>query len=347
MEARLVVTSAKDLLTALPLPAILLDANGRVQATNPSAEGLVGRGAIGRHYVSVLRRPRLLDAVEEALHGRSADASHASQEAGRDTSWFMMARPLPSGGALLVFEDRTRDGEVGQVRRDFVANVSHELKTPITAILGYVETLRGPAKDDPPARARFLDSMAREAARMSRLVSDLLSLSRVEAEQRVRPTHSVDLVPLVARTIQRVTERHDLAPALLGVDMPESVRVPGDPDQIEQIVSNLLENALRYAPGSPVHVVLEDAIPISATSGGGRPFVRLSIRDEGPGIEAHHVPRLTERFYRVDGHRSREKGGTGLGLAIVKHVVARHRGRLSIESEPGKGTEVIVLLPPA
>ena len=311
---------------------------------SPSAEGLVGRGAIGRHHVSVLRRPRLLRAVEEALHGRPADAIHASQEAGRDTSWYMMARPLPSGGALLVFEDRTRDGEVGQVRRDFVANVSHELKTPITAILGYVETLRGPAKDDPPVRARFLDSMAREATRMSRLVSDLLSLSRVEAEQRVRPTRSVDLVPLVARTIQRVTERHDVAPALIEVSMPTSVRVPADPDQIEQIVSNLLENALRYAPGSPVHVVMEAATPIS---GGGGSFARLSVRDEGPGVEAHHVPRLTERFYRVDGHRSREKGGTGLGLAIVKHVVARHRGRLSIESEPGKGTEIVVLLPSA
>ena len=336
--------ASATLLAAMPIPAILLDRQGRVVAVNPPAQDLLGRGAEGRHHVAVLRQPRLLDAAEEALAGRAAEAPYASQEAGRDTTWSVAARPLGSGGALLTFQDRTRDDEIGQVRRDFVANVSHELKTPVTALLAYIETLRGTARDDPAARERFLASMAREATRMSRLVSDLLALSRVEAEGRVRPTQAIDLAALANQTSRLVAERHEVPPGRVRMDLPGTAMVLGDRNQLEQMVTNLLENALRYAPGAPVHLVVEDAQEIAALRGH---FVRLQVRDEGPGIAAYHLPRLTERFYRVDDHRSQEMGGTGLGLAIVKHVVARHRGRLSIESEPGAGTAFTVILPAA
>ena len=327
---------------AFPAPVILLDVQGRVSALNEGAEGFLGRGAVGRHHVSVLRQPRLLDAVEEALAGRSGTAPFVSQEGGLDVSWLVAARPIRGGGALLVFEDRSRDDEIGQVRRDFVANVSHELKTPITALLGYIETLRGPARDDGAARERFLESMAREAGRMSRLVSDLLSLSRVEAEGRARPTGKVDLVPL-ARQVQRTfADRPDGGADRLALELTDSAVVDGDRGQLEQVLSNLVENALRYAPAGTVVLAVMGTREEPSLRGRG---IRVSVSDAGPGIAAHHLPRLTERFYRIDSHRNREVAGTGLGLAIVKHIVARHRGRLSIESTVGKGSTFSVILP--
>ena len=329
---------------AFPNPVILLDRAGRVAFLNDGAEGLVGRGAAGQHHVAVLRQPRLLDAVEEALAGRAGGAPFVSQEAGRDVSWHVSACPMEGGGTLLVFEDRSLGDEIGQVRRDFVANVSHELKTPITALAGYIETLRGPARDDPVARERFLASMAREAERMARLVTDLLSLGRVEAEGRSRPRGTVNLVPLAHQVRRTFLDRPDVGADRIVLKLPGSAVVTGNQGQLEQVLSNLLENALRYAPSGPVVVSVSEAREEPSIRGRG---IRVSVRDQGPGIAAHHVPRLTERFYRVDNHRSREVGGTGLGLAIVKHIVARHRGRLSIESEPGVGSVFSAILPAA
>ena len=338
------MSSAHDLLQALPIPAILLNRDGRIADLNGPAEALFGSSLRGRHHVAALRQPKLLDAAEEALAGRGASAAFVLHEGGRETSWSVVARPLNGGSALLAFEDRTAGDEVGQVRRDFVANVSHELKTPITALLGYIETLRGPARDDASARERFLGSMALEATRMSRLVSDLLSLSRVEAEGRVRPRETVDLVAVVRRVTETLVERIGQDAHRIALDLPASAAIVGDRTQLEQVVSNLLENAIRYAPGAPIALAVTPAQPEPALRGEG---VRLTVRDEGPGIAAHHVPRLTERFYRVDDHRSREIGGTGLGLAIVKHIVARHRGRFSVESAVGMGSTFTVVLPAA
>jgi two-component system phosphate regulon sensor histidine kinase PhoR len=235
---------------------------------------------------------------------------------------------------------------VGQMRRDFVANVSHELRTPLTALIGFLETLKGPARNDPEGQARFLSIMEAEAQRMNRLVDDLLSLSRVEAEERVRPTARINLGDLVRSTLHGLVPLAKDGGVTLEMALPAvPVTVPGDDDQLRQVLSNLVENAIKYSgTGAQVTVALSEPAyePRVRTQG-----VRLTVSDTGDGIDPIHLPRLTERFYRVDGHRSREMGGTGLGLAIVKHIVNRHRGRLRIDSEPGQGTVFTVILPAA
>ena len=227
------------------------------------------------------------------------------------------------------------------MRRDFVANVSHELRTPLTALSGFIETLGGAARDDAAARDRFLAIMAREAGRMNRLVQDLLHLSRVEAAERVRPTTRIDLQKVLATTLGSLRPLADDAGVRLEVE-GETGPLPllADQDQMIQVLSNLIENAVKYggAGGVVTLRLTRDALP-------GGPAIRVDVIDRGEGIDPVHLPRLTERFYRVDGHRSREKGGTGLGLAIVKHIVNRHRGRLRIDSTVGKGSVFSVLLP--
>ena len=330
-----------ELIAAMPGPAVLIGPDGRIRATNRPAERLLGAPIAGRYYVTALRQPRLLAAIEGALAGEGGVADWLGSEAGRDTRWEVRAAPLARGGALVIFEDRTGGAEIDQLRRDFVANVSHELKTPLTALMGYIETLRGPARDDSAARERFLEVMDREAARMSRLVSDLLSLSRVEAEARVRPRGTCDLAAVARAAVQPL--RAAAGGRIEVAGGPAMVR--GDADQLTQVATNLVENAVKYAArDGAVRVTLRDP---GAGAMIPRPAWRLVVEDEGEGIEAHHLPRLTERFYRVDAHRSRVGGGTGLGLAIVKHIVARHRGRMRIESARGQGTRVSVDLPAA
>ncbi len=337
------MTDASDLLAAMPGPSVLLDGDGRIADVNRAAQVLLGAGIAGRNFVTALRQPRAVDAVESALGGEGAIGEWRGSEAGRDTRWELRAAPLPDGGALLTFEDRTGGAEIDQLRRDFVANVSHELKTPLTALLGYIETLRGPARGDAAARERFLGVMEGEARRMSRLVSDLLSLSRVEGDARVRPRGTCDLAD-AARAAARVLRARGGGEGEERVALRiEAAPVRGDLDQLTQVASNLIENALKYgAKDGAVRVEVGEAGPKAMILGPAR---RLTVADEGAGIAAHHLPRLTERFYRVDTHRSRAEGGTGLGLAIVKHIVARHRGRMRIESAPGRGTQVIVDLP--
>ena len=339
---------AQALLKALPFPAVLIAPTERIEAANAPATALFGHDGTGRHYITVLRQPATLDVIEATLRdGHPRESRYLGAEGGRDTTWRASVREVPEPGrrsVLVTFEDMTAVEEAGQIRRDFVANVSHELRTPLTALLGFTETLRGPARDDPAARDRFLAILAREASRMARLVDDLLSLSRVEAEERRRPMGRVDLRALtisVAATIEPLAERSGTE---LRIDVPDgAVEVPGDPGQLRQVLTNLVENAIKYGGrGGPVEVTLSQPADEPALRRRG---VRLSITDHGSGIAAQHIPRLTERFYRVDAHRSREVGGTGLGLAIVKHIVNRHRGRLRIESELGKGSRFTVVLP--
>lgn len=337
MAAALRVSEA--IIERLPDPLIALDADRAAGRANAAA-----RAAFGDDIAAVLRHPELRAAIDGAwLAGetRGADLT-LSVPVTRDVRATVLpfAAGLPDGTrALVVLSDRTRERALERMRADFVANASHELRTPLASLMGFVETLRGPAADDPPAQARFLGIMAEQAARMERLIDDLLSLSRIELSEHMPPAERVDLGALVARVLAGFEPRlgargqHLVAEVAAGVPA-----VVADADQMAQVLANLVDNALKYGrEGGTVTVGLR------AGEGGAV----LSVRDDGPGIARAHLPRLTERFYRVDKGRSRNAGGTGLGLAIVKHIVNRHRGRLVIESEEGQGTTISVWLPAA
>lgn len=338
----------ETLLNAIPLPSVLIGKNERILNANARAIALLGQGIEGRHFITAIRQPAVLDAVERCLaEATPQQARYLSSTGTQDTTFQVSCSFVTTemgGGVLLCFEDVTPQEQIAQMRRDFVANVSHELRSPLTALIGFIETLQGPARGDPKATERFLGTMQIEASRMERLVKDLLSLSRVEAQERVRPTEPVDVVAVLRSVI------HALEPVLQAANVtcalatdPDQLDVPGDSDQLQQVFTNLLENAVKYGgQDKAVHVRIERQDDHPSQRG---PSAVISIKDEGPGIEDVHIPRLTERFYRVDNHRSREMGGTGLGLAIVKHIVSRHRGRLRILSEPGAGTEIQVILP--
>ncbi|WP_417603681.1 sensor histidine kinase [Primorskyibacter flagellatus] len=336
---------AKALVDAIPLATILVGADERVQAANAEADKLLGPGVRGRHFIAVLRQPAVLDVIEGCLRdGSAATARYLTSVGAQDVTYKVSARHVPDAGALICFEDVTHMEQAVQMRRDFVANVSHELRTPLTALMGFVETLRGPAREDAVARERFLGIMEREANRMNRLVGDLLSLSHVESEERVRPTARVDLCGLVRSTSHSLAPLAEDAGVTLMLDLPEDgFDIAADSDQLRQVLINLTENAIKYSGRG-------STVTMSVTSPVYQPRLRsdgtqLTVRDTGLGIDAIHIPRLTERFYRADSHRSREMGGTGLGLAIVKHIINRHRGRMRITSEKGQGTTVSVLLP--
>ncbi|MCC1492665.1 cell wall metabolism sensor histidine kinase WalK [Cognatishimia sp. F0-27] len=339
---------ADEVVEAIPLPALLIRADERIAAINAAGEGLLGKSLSGRHFITALRQPALLDAIEAVLQGGSArQAQYLAGDAVRATTYAVSIRPLSlmaHPAVLVTFTDVSAVEEAGQIRRDFVANVSHELRTPLTALIGFIETLKGPAANDAAARERFLGIMATEAARMTRLVDDLLSLSRVEAEERVRPTTRIDLAALVNSVrhgLEDVARKASVSMESLTPEAP--VMITGDGDQLRQVLTNLTENAIKYSgAGARVCVTLNTPAYEPGLRAEG---VRVSVQDTGPGIDPHHIPRLTERFYRVDMHRSREAGGTGLGLAIVKHIIGRHRGRLRIESTPGEGSNFVVILP--
>jgi two-component system phosphate regulon sensor histidine kinase PhoR len=338
----------EGVLGALPVPALVIGGDLRIAIANAGAERLLGRALAGRLALTILRQPALVDAVQDAMrHGDRREALFTTAEATRETTFraTVAAVPILGGqGVVVTFEDMTPLQEVDQIRRDFVANVSHELRTPLTALIGFIETLLGAARDDVVARTRFLAIMGREAARMNRLVQDLLSLSRVEAEERVRPTDSVDIgrvVLMVIATLRPLAGEQGARIEPEGLDSGAMVR--GDPDQLAQVFTNLIENALKYGRrGGLVRVTLEERAHEPMLLG---PAVVVAVSDDGDGIDPVHISRLTERFYRVDSHRSREMGGTGLGLAIVKHIVNRHRGRLRITSELGQGSRFEVQIP--
>ena len=335
-----------SLINALPLPTVVIGAEERIFASNGPANAILGDALIGHHYINALRQPALIEAISNVRAGAAMrNARFLGREGNKDTI-FNVIVARSGDNIVLSFEDRTAAEDVGQMRREFVANVSHELRTPLTALLGFIETLGGAARDDPEARDRFLGIMEREASRMTRLVDDLLSLSRVEEDERVRPREHVDLAALLASVIKGLEPQVQAGDVIVNLQNKGSGElIPGDAGQLVQVFTNLIENSLKYgAAGERVDVVLFDKEHHPRLRSDG---VRITVRDYGEGIPSHHIMRLTERFYRVDNHRSREVGGTGLGLAIVKHIVNRHRGRLTIESEVGKGTEVSVFLPTA
>jgi two-component system phosphate regulon sensor histidine kinase PhoR len=330
-----------EILSALPLAAILIGRNQQIEQANDAAIALLGPAIIGRHHGFALRQPEVLGAISAALlRGETSVARQVLPGPSHEVVHRVSVSPVGTG-AMCLFQDISDQEQSEQMRRDFVANVSHELRTPLTSLLGFIETLRGPAKDDPVARARFLGIMATEAGRMNRLISDLLNLSRVEAQERQRPSTRHDLTALIRSAILSLRPMAESVGVTLDyVGLEEPVLVFVDQDQVLQVVTNLVENAIKYgASGKLVR------IDLARQTGPRGPLVRLSVTDHGEGIDPLHIPRLAERFYRVDGHRSREKGGTGLGLAIVKHIAHRHRGRLVIESKLGEGSTFSVILP--
>lgn len=341
----------ENVLDAVPLPALMVDRGEWIIAANAEAKRLLGAAIVGRHYANVLRQPLMINAIESTLQDRQEHlARHMIKDGAQTAPLEVTCRYVEGitkdgeGAALISFQDRADMEQAGQMRRDFVANVSHELRTPLTALIGFIETLRGAARDDPAARDRFLGIMEREAGRMNRLVGDLLSLSRVEAAERVRPTKKVDIVGILKSTMSSLTPLAETSGVVLDLDAPAGpLPISGDDDQLRQVFTNLIENAIKYG-GDSNRTTIELRV-IDRDSELRVPAVQVRVIDRGPGIDPVHLPRLTERFYRVDNHRSRQLGGTGLGLAIVKHIVNRHRGRVRIDSALGQGTVCTVVLP--
>ncbi len=336
-------------------PILTLDETGRILHANTAAKQLFGVSPVGRALTAVMRHPSILDGVQAVMGGEKTRAVdlRLSDPVERDFSINIQSLPSisPDGTwIIMVFHDVTKLLVAEQLRRDFVANVSHELRTPLATLIGFIETLLGPARDDAEARVRFLGIMQDQAQRMSRLVSDLLSLSRIELNEHMPPTERIDLNDLLRRTVAALQVQADKRGMKLDlVSVSGMSAVLGDADELQQLFQNLIDNALKYGrQGTTVTIKAEPASTLPAAFPKS-PHGALSVAviDQGEGIERRHLPRLIERFYRVDAARSKAIGGTGLGLAIVKHVVNRHRGALAIESELGVGSVFTVYLPAA
>lgn len=336
------------LINAISIPAFAVLRDSRIAAANAAATNILGAQIVGRHYITALRQPDVLDAIElSARTGQRVEAEYVASDETSDTRYRIVAAPFgdgADGGTLVCLEDVSHLHAAGRMRRDFVANVSHELRTPLTAIIGFIETLQGPARKDATAQTRFLDMMLNEAQRMNRLVGDLLSLSRVESVERQRPSAPLRVAELLSASLSSLAQRTEQAGLKITTQIDDDTTcVPGDADQLRQVMNNLLENAIKYG-GDGGEITVTVGAPFQDASLRAR-AVRITVKDRGAGIDPLHLPRLTERFYRIDEHRSREMGGTGLGLAIVKHIVNRHRGRMEIHSQPGAGSQFSVILP--
>jgi two-component system, OmpR family, phosphate regulon sensor histidine kinase PhoR len=326
----------ESLIESLPEPALIV-AEGRVRMSNAPARAILGDSILGQDVRVAIPHP----AAAERLLAANPQAAEEAELVGlgeAERRWTMSVAPLEDGALFVRFVDRSEAHAAEQMRVDFVANASHELRTPLATLVGYAETLREQgAEIDTPTRDRFTIIVHDEARRMQRLVEDLISLSRIEAERFLTPRDALSLPELVEEAILGCRGAAEESGSMVSLDaQPDLPPIAGDRSQILQLADNLISNALRYGrKGGPVRVSL-------AREGN---MLHLQVSDEGEGIAAEHIPRVTERFYRVDPSRSRSLGGTGLGLSIVKHVVERHRGRLRIASEPGRGTDVHVLLP--
>ena len=329
---------------ALAYPVVIVDAQRRVALANAEARALMGERILGEDVRIALRHPAILNAEAAVRAGGPSQLIEIHGFQRPDSVYRLRTAALDEGRVLLGFVDISQARLAERMRVDFVANASHELRTPLATLLGFIETLQGPAAQDEPARQRFLEIMEREARRMSRLIDDLLSLSRIELDKYVPPRGAVELASAVTDVARALAPRLERDQRALDVAIPADLpAVVGDRDQIMQVLHNLISNALKYGrPATPIRLRAET---VARTPRGGQPMVRVSVEDQGEGIAPEHLPRLTERFYRVDTSRSRAVGGTGLGLAIVKHIVERHRGELVISSRPGVGTVVSFTLP--
>jgi two-component system phosphate regulon sensor histidine kinase PhoR len=357
------------LLEGLPDPSLLIDADGRIVAANAAARRQLQMQAPGVRLSSVLRRPELLDAVQDAAQSRRRSAVDYEPTGGVEEHFKVLVAPVSLGGdtaALMVFHDQTTMISTERMRVDFLANASHELRTPLASLTLLIETLAGHARNDPEAQERFLKLMEAQAERMARLIDDLLSLSKIELNEHVPPSERVDLVALargVADTLGPIAKEDDVRLALKAAE-PEAW-VIGDRSQLIQVAQNLVDNAIKYSPkGGVVEIEIsahanrdeaaaragrrwDEASRISLLSPPPAPerhYAVLRVVDSGPGIARRHLPRLSERFFRVEREETADHSGTGLGLAIVKHIVNRHRGGLMVESEVGRGSAFAIFI---
>ena len=326
-----------DVVHALPDPVLVIGPAGIVIAANGQARAVLEADPVGHHISASIRAPAMLDAVKSAMAGEDPVSVDYELRVPVQRSFQAHVSPLgQSQGAVIVLRDLTREQQLERMRADFVANASHELRTPLASLSGFIETIQGAARNDEKAQVKFLGLMRSQADRMRRLIDDLLSLSRIEMNEHVRPSTEIDLVQVahhVRDVLSGIAKDLDCE---LRVTCDGPLLVLGNRDELVQVVQNLVENALKYAGSGKL-------VEVTGRKADG--FVELSVRDHGPGIAAEHLPRLTERFYRVNVQESRARGGTGLGLAIVKHIMNRHRGRLTITSEIGKGSDFTIRLP--
>jgi len=340
--------ATQALLDSMDEPTIVVDGSGKVLFANSASHALVGADSVKKHISAVLRYPEILEGANRVLKGGDAESIFFSVKVPVERYFrARIARCASDGPGLLIlhFSDLTSMRRAEEMRADFVANASHELRTPLASVSGFIDTLRGHAKNDADARERFLEIMSVETARMRRLIEDLLSLSRIELNEHNPPMDRVDLVAVVGEAAAALTPLADVDKVTLEIGESEPLWITGDRDELTQVFQNLIHNAIKYGgDAGTVH------IGFGMKPGTGRnepPQVFASVRDEGEGIPREAIPRLTERFYRIDVKRSRERGGTGLGLAIVKHILNRHNGKLQIESVVGEGSTFTVSLPAA
>jgi len=324
---------SQAILDAIDEPALIVG-SGKVKGANVAAQLLLGSAIQGRDLRFAIRHPLALDTI---LAGRKSDLELIGIGSA-ERPWHLSVRPLP-GGTLVRLSDRSVLRAAERMRTDFVANASHELRTPLATIIGYAETLGEEGPVDDGMRAKFGATIEAEARRMLRIVEDLMSLSRIEADRYRTPDEEIDMGEVARIAMENSTILADRRGCRIEASIEGNIpKLKGDFGQLLQLADNLIGNAIRYGCNEK-----SSLIEVKVNSEGQRVF--LSVKDGGDGISPQHLPRLTERFYRVDSARSRESGGTGLGLAIVKHIVERHRGELRIDSTPGQGMEVTVALP--
>ncbi len=338
------------ILDAMPDPALMLNAHGRVLYMNQGAREILGPNPLHQPLSSFVRDPDFLDALNKAPRfkdplevyytervpvERRMHVTIARFKGARNNVW------VPT--ILVTFRDLTEQGRLDQMRSDFIANVSHELRTPLASVQGFIDTIQGAAKDDPKAQANFLGIIRGQVERMTRLINDLLSLSKVEMEAHISPRDRVDLneiVGYVVKTLEPLADGRDISLSI--TSHLEVADVRGNRDELIQLFQNLVQNAIKYGDNKGnVDVFLDRVLEKEGLA----PVISVAVKDDGAGISAEHLPRLTERFYRVNVQSSREKGGTGLGLAIVKHIITRHKGELKITSTLGEGSEFKVVMP--
>ncbi len=344
--------SMRLVVDALDDPCFLTDGSGIVRYQNKAATGRFGTARPGDPLSFKLRVPELLSAVDRAARGERLETVRFSERVPTERLYAATVTPIRvprrdgkprdiADFVLVRLNDETELMRTDRMRSDFIANASHELRTPLASLMGFVETLLGPAKNDSVNRERFLKIMLDQAHRMARLIDDLLSLSRIEMKAHLQPDTPVDLGLVVAHVAEILSPIALEAGVTLTKDLTEEAAiVRGDRDELIQLVTNLVENAIKYGrSGGHVRLALHPEAGTDGQSG-----VAITVADDGPGIAAQHLPRLTERFYRADAETSKRQKGTGLGLAIVKHIVNRHRGRMTIRSTVGEGTTVSVQL---
>lgn len=353
-EMETVITEREILVDTLPDILIMTNDDKTIVRTNRAARSIFGQNLANRHLRDVIPNDKLLGAVTaviEDLHGEQTEF-YLPEPTPRDFQAVIERFPIPSEGGMSVvitLTDITQQKRIQRMRADFVANASHEIRTPLASLIGFIETLRGPAKDDPIAREEFLKVMAEQANRMSRLVGDLLSLSKIEMNVNTAPSNKVDLLRIIRSEKQHfdwACKQKNVSIRLrLNDNLPPA---RGDEQELGQVVRNLLGNAIKYTNTDTEIVVtakLTSEVPDDQSFRGLTRVIAVSVEDRGEGIPKEHIPRLTERFYRVDTARTRKVGGTGLGLAIVKHILNRHQGLLAVDSELGEGSTFTVYLP--